>query len=784
MQSDRQRALDLLRRMTLEEKVAQMCAAWLEISPDGTFRVKEIAFTNDSPSQDQSTVLAEGIGQLTRPYGTYATNVRDVAKGINEIQRYLVRQTRLGIPAMLHEECLTGAMVPGATIFPSSLNHGATWDPALMERVANAIGREMASLGVHQGLAPVLDVARDARWGRLEETFAEDPYLVGCMGISYVKGLQGDDRIPIATLKHFMGHSFSEGGRNHAPVHIGKRELINTFGLPFEMVVKEAHPGAVMPAYHDIDGEPCTASKSLVTDLLKRAWGFNGLVVADYEAASQLFLDHRVARDMAEAAAMAVHAGMDLELPSSTCFRQGLVDAVNRGLIDIDEVNVAVMKILVEKFRKRVFDHPFIETDAIALNSKDNHLLAVEAAEKSLVLLKNDRLLPLNSNAKIALVGPLADHRQAMYNGYSVPIHLQGARGDENTIPIGAKTIRGAIETYVGKDSLAYSEGCVLFEKAKDKAVFFPGDVSTENGGDLHGVSTDTGKIAEAVEHAKKCDVVVAVVGDMVGLFQHGTVGEGSDVTSLRLPGVQQQMLDALLDTGKPVVVILVSGRPYRLGRADNEAKAILAAWLPGEGGGEAIANVLFGKTNPSGRLSISFPKSAGAMPYAYNHVKKSSGMPTQTEFGALYPFGYGLGYTCFSWSDFTINREYIDIADEFEVSVVVENTGDVAGDELVQLYVTDEFASVVRPRLELKGFSRVTLEPGQKTRIHFTVPVDMLSFAMDGDTRIVEPGGFTIALARSAEDIVWSHHIEVGKDVRILPKRWRMFTSVQLDVF
>ena len=781
MKSNRQRALELLCEMTVEEKISQLVAAWLVISDDGTFITKEIAFTNKRPEHDREIVLGTGIGQLTRPYGTRPQNPRLVAKGINEIQRYLVGRTRLGIPAMLHEECLTGAMITGATSFPSSLNQGSTWDVDLMERVARVIGKELSSLGIHQGLSPVLDVARDARWGRTEETFSEDPYLTGSLGISYVRGLQGEHKSPIATLKHFLGHSFSEGARNHAPVHIGIRELLNVFGLPFEMVIRGAQPGSVMPAYHDIDGEPCSSSKKFMTDLLKKKWGFDGLVVADYEAPSQLFIDHHVASDMAEASALAVRAGMDVELPSSTCFKEGLKEALDKGYIGIEEIDQAVVRVLTEKFRQGIFDHPFIEIDAIQLHAPDHHALAVEAARKSLVLLKNIGELPLKTSVNVALVGPLADHDQAMYNGYSPPIHLRGVSGDMNTTPIGSLTIRKAIEQRVGKKRVTYSEGCVLFEHAFDKAIFFPGDVR-DNGSTVQGVSTDTNKISEAIQAAHKADVVIAVVGDIAGLFQQGTVGEGSDTTSLKLPGVQQEMLDALLDTGKPVVVILVSGRPYTLGRADDEAAAILAAWLPGEGGGEAIAQILYGDVSPSGRTPLSFPRSAGAMPFAYNHVKKAAGMPRQREFGARYPFGYGLSYTQFKYSDIAHEVDTVPVDGVIRVSVTVTNTGKIVGDEVVQLYVRDHFASIVRPTLELKGFARVSLEPKESVRIHFTVPMDVLSFMVDMDTRVVEPGMYSISIGRSAEDLVWTQEIQAIGEVRTLDSDWQFQTAVHIE--
>lgn len=782
MRTNYERAVGLLKEMNLEEKVAQLCSAWLEISEDGSFSVKETAFRTDRPAHDREMVLGNGIGQLTRPYGTRSYAPRKVARGINEIQRYLTGRTRLGIPAMLHEECLAGAMVQDATIFPCSINYGATWDTSLMYRISRAIGRELASLGIHEGLAPVLDVARDARWGRLEETFGEDPYLVGSMGISYVKGLQGPDRSPISTLKHFVGHSSSEGGRNHAPVHIGQRELSNTFALPFEMVVKAAAPGAVMPAYHDIDGEPCSSSHSLITGLLKNTWGFDGLVVADYEAPMQLFADHKVARDVAEAAALALKAGMDMELPSSTTFKDGLLEAVGRGLVEMAEVDASVLKILLEKYRLGLFDHPFIEIDAIELGSSENHGLAVEVAEKSMVLLKNTGVLPLPQAGSIALIGPLADHPYAMLSGYSAPVHLQGSSNPEDTVPARALSIRKALESVRGKATIRYEQGCKIYDNSFKDAVYFPGDVSENEQNSLQLPSSDTSGIHSAVALAKESDVAVVVVGDLVGLFQHGTVGEGSDVSSLKLPGVQQQLLDAVLETGKPVVVVLVSGRPYELGNALEGAEAILATWLPGEGGGEATARILFGLAVPGGKTPLSFPKTAGAMPHFYNYSFKAPGLPKQRQFESMFPFGYGLSYTQFSYGDCSVDALTVSNDGTLRVSAIIGNTGTYSGDEVVQLYVRDCQASIVRPVKELKGFARVSLVPGTRRRVVFALPVDMLSFIADGTTRIVEPGAFEIMIGRSSRDIVWSEEVEVLGPERVLPHDWRFQTDVTIE--
>ena len=776
-----EQALELIGKMTLEEKAAQLCSAWLEIEEDGSFAVKETAFSKDRPHLDRESVLGLGIGQLTRPFGTQAKDPRSVAIGINEIQRYLVHNTRLGIPAMLHEECLTGAMVVGATIFPSSLNSASAWDTSLMKRIGVAIGKELSSLGVHQGLAPVLDVARDARWGRTEETFGEDPYLVGSMGIAYVQGLQGENRMPIATLKHFLGHSNSEGGRNHAPVHMGMREMHNTFALPFEMVVKAANPGSVMPAYHDIDGKPCSCSRSLLTDLLQKKWGFDGLVVADYEAPAQLYHDHKVASDLTHAAALALHAGLDLELPSGTTYKQGLVQAVQKGLLAMEDLDAAVLHILGEKFRQGLFDNPYIDIGSIELNSQEHHDLAVEVATKSLVLLKNEGMLPLSSGTKVAVIGPLADHPHAMYNGYSAPIHLQGSKGGGSTVPAKAKTIRRAIEEASPSTRVVYEPGCMLYESKVEQAIFFPGDVAL--GDTPHKLSENTSRIKKAVVAAEKADAVVLVVGDLVGLFQQGTVGEGSDVSSLVLPGVQQQLVDAILETGKPVVLVLVSGRPYDLRYASEKASSILGAWLPGEGGGQAIADILFGKANPSGKTPLSFPLCAGSLPYAYNHTQKAKGLPKQKEFGFLYPFGYGLSYTSFSYDDFSVDTEQISTQGTVNIAVTITNVGEVAGDEIVQLYVHDLFASIVRPVKELKGFARVSLQPAQSCRVTFALSAEMLSFVSDGEQRIVEPGEFELMLGKSSEDILWCHEISVIGNMRVLEKIWKFITPVHMQL-
>jgi beta-glucosidase len=778
MQQNRERALELLKKMTIEEKVAQLVSAWLEIHEDGSIALREYGRKDSRRGDVKEEVLGKGIGQLTRPFGTMANDVHLQAKAVNRIQQYLVEHTRLGIPAMLHEECLTGAMIKGATIFPSALNYGSSWNPELVGSIAKAIGDELRSLGIHQGLAPVLDVARDARWGRLEETFGEDPYLCGLLGISYVKGLQGNKRSPLATLKHFVGHSNSEGGRNHAPVHMGPVELANTFALPFEMVVENARPGSVMPAYHDIDGIPCTSNRSLVNDLLKKQWGFDGLVVADYEAIVQLVKDHQVANDMAEAAALAFNAGMDIELPGFTVFKDGLIEALYRGLIKNEDLDASVLKVLEEKFRQGLFEHPYIQEEAIELGSAKNHALAVRAAEQSLVLLKNDGTLPFKKGLSLALLGPLADHPYAMFGGYAPPVHLQGSHTPEQTVPPAAKTIRSALQELLGDEALVFEPGCMLYENQVERALFFPGDIQQEELGGKHALSRDDSRIEKAVEAANNSDLTLLVVGDLAGLFQQGTVGEGSDAASLALPGMQQLLMERVLDTGKPVVVVLVSGRPYALSLAEKKARSILAAWLPGEGGGEAIARTLLGLNNPGGRTTLSFPKAAGAMPYAYNHARKAGGMPVQSQYGHLYPFGHGLGYSSLVWSDFTLDTPQVDLTGDIVFSLKVCNEGPYAADEVVQVYIQDKVASVVRPIKELKAFCKVHLACKEQKRLVFTLPSDLLSFVGADNVRKVEGGTFALMVGKSSDDVVFSSDFTLLGDTRIVARNWRCVSS------
>lgn len=774
-QSVEARVADLIGRMTLDEKIAQMHAVWLILKEDGKHHVRtDDPFIGGTDPEQLLDLLRPGLGQITRPLGTRSVDPAEGVRALNRLQKFLVEETRLGIPAMSHEECLSGMMARGGTLFPSSLAYGATWNPALIEEVGRLIGDEVRSLGGHQGLAPVLDVARDARWGRTEETFGEDPYLVGVMATRYVRGMQGEKRDFLATLKHYAGHSFSEGGRNHAPIHLGWRELNDIFLLPFEMAVKQANAGSVMPAYHDIDNEPSHASHHLLTKVLREDWGFDGLVVADYIGVSLLYQHHGLAANQAEAAALSFNAGLDIELPGEDCAVH-LKEALDRGLISVEKIDEIVRRVLTEKFRLGIFEKPYADETAIRLQTPEAIAVAREVAEQSVTILSNNGILPLAKDKKVALIGPAADDPLSLLGDYSFPVHLILSDANESAAQV--VTPRMAMQAAAGNANLIYARGCNILDERKAGAPVFPGDVDDSTSvTQASSLSTRTDMIADAVEAAKAADVAIVCVGDLSGIFQTGTVGEGSDADTLDLPGVQQQLLEAVVATGTPVVVVVSSGRPYTLGGLEDQVAAQVWTFFAGQEGGNAFHDVLTGKVEPSGRLTLSVPKSVGASPYFYNHKLKSSGTPIARHFGSRYPFGHGLSYTSFAFEDVKLAADKVDVeTGDIVLSFTVKNTGNRKGFAVPQLYVRDVLATVVRPVKELKAFGRIELKPGESKRVTFTVPVDMLCFTGSEGYRIVEPGEHELQIGASSADILLRAKVEVTGKTRVLPKIWRM---------
>ena len=776
------RVENLLSQMTLPEKLAQMHALWLVLSEDGAHKMRpdaSNAFSSGNPEQVKA-LFAHGLGQITRPLGTFGVDPAAGVRALNRFQKDIIESTKLGIPVMSHEECLSGLMAQGATLFPAPLSMAGTWNPDLIEKVGRAIGAECRSVGCHQGLAPVLDVARDARWGRTEECFAEDPYLTGVFATRYVRGLQGADRSFLATLKHYVGHSASEGGRNHAPVHLGPRELADDFMLPFEMTVKGADAGSIMPAYHDIDGEPLHASRHLLTTVLRDQWGFDGLLVADYIGVTLLETHHAIAADKSEAAAIAFRAGLDVELPSNECTPH-LETALARGQITMDDIDEVVRRILTEKFRIGLFENPYADEGAIALRTPEALDLAREVATQGTTLLENNGVLPLSPQTKLAVIGPTADDPLALLGDYAFPVHLinSDATTDTDHVITPLQGLRDAL----GDDNVTFAQGCYILETRGSGTPVFPGDMADHESLMLNSpVSPRTDLIADAVTAASAADVAVLCLGDLSGIFQTGTVGEGSDVDTLDLPGVQQQLLDAVLATRTPVVVVLSSGRPYNLGGREKDLAAYVMTHFSGEQGGHALADVMTGAAEPSGRLTISIPRSAGACPYHYNHKFKSAGTPIARHFGSDYPFGHGLSYTSFDYSDVTLATAEVPVeGGTIKISATVTNTGQRAGVEVVQLYSRDCMSSLVRPVKELKAFARVELAPGASAQVTFHLPTDVLNFTGQSGHRIVEPGEFQLMIGASSDDIRLTSSVKVIGETHELPPNWRMESHAEI---
>jgi beta-xylosidase len=740
-----QRVAALIAAMTLEERIAQLYGVWVGASTDGG----EVApYQHDmDDAVDLDVLLPLGLGQLTRPFGSAPVDPAIGARSLARTQQRIVDGSRFGIPAIAHEECLAGFATWGATAYPVPLSWGATFNPALVTKMAEAIGQDMRSVGVHQGLAPVLDVVRDARWGRVEETIGEDPYLVGTIGAAYVDGLEGAG--VIATLKHFVGYSASRAGRNLAPVSAGPREVQDVLLPPFELVIRETGVRSVMHAYTDTDGVPSAADAALLTTLLRDTWGFEGTVVADYFAVAFLHLLHGVAGSWGEAAAAALSAGVDVELPTVKTFGEPLREAIRSGLLAESVIDRALGRVLRQKIELGLLDPDWTAEPAalragapIDLDSAANRALAREVAEQSVILLSNDGILPLASPGRIAVIGPNADNPFAVLGCYSFPAHV-GVQHPEVAIGIDLPTVLETIRAEFPGAETSFVLG------------------TTIDGGDTTGIES-------AVAAAESADVVVLVLGDRAGLFGRGTSGEGCDAESLTLPGAQQQLLDAVLATGTPIVVTLLSGRPYALGDAPAKAAAIVQTFFPGEEGASAIAGVLSGRVNPSGRLPVSVPRHPGAQPSTYLAASLAgrSGV-SNIDPTAAYPFGHGLGYSTFEWTAVPTGEQSIPTSGTVELSMTLTNTGSRAGVEIVQLYLHDPVASVVRPVQRLIGYVRVELDAGASADIHATVPADLAAFTGRDGTRRVEPGELVLGFGRSSADIPLTTRVELTGEVR-----------------
>lgn len=699
--------------MTLDEKLAQLVGFWVDQGEETVAPLQGEMAT--STRYEEAT--AHGIGHLTRVYGTRPVDPEARAAWLWEEQRRLVRETRLGIPALVHEECLTGLAAWKAATFPTPLAWGASFDPELVAEMAASIGQSMRQLGVHQGLAPVLDVVRDPRWGRVDECIAEDPYVVGTIGTAYVRGLQSTG--VHATLKHFVGYSASQAGRNHAPAHAGPRELEDVLLPPFEMAVRDGGVRSVMNSYAEIDGIPVAASPEYLTGILRERWGFEGAVVSDYFAVAFLHTMHAVAADLGEAAALALGAGIDVELPNGDAFLEPLRARIRSGLLDVAIVDRAVVRVLEQKEELGLLDETFESAPTgIDLDSPEHRSIARRLAEESIVLLTNDGTLPLASPSRIALIGPNADSPESLMGCYSFANHVLAHHpGIELGFDIPA--VRAALERRFAGSVVETAPGC-----------------------DVEGA--DRSRIAAAVETARAADVAIVVVGDRAGLFGRGTVGEGNDADSLELPGVQRELVEAVIASGTPVVLVVLSGRPYAIGWALDAAKgpaAVVQSFFPGEEGGNALAAVISGDVSPSGRLPVSLPRSSGAQPYSYLHpILGGESEVSSARTKPALPFGHGLTYTTFSRELLSVDAE-ASTAGRFAVTVRVANTGDRTAADVVQLYARDVYASVTRPVAQLVAYARIALAPGESAAVRFEVPSARLALTDARMHRAVEPG-------------------------------------------
>ncbi|MGJ3237572.1 MAG: glycoside hydrolase family 3 N-terminal domain-containing protein [Anaerolineae bacterium] len=753
-----ERVTHLLELMTVEEKVAQLAGVWAS----DLFDPQSKAFMLDKARQR----IPHGTGHITRVGVVSMLPPQQSAELANSIQRYLVNETRLGLPGIVHEESCAGYLAKDATTFPQAIGLAATWEPELIETMTTFIRQQMRAVGAHLTLAPVLDIARDPRWGRFEETFGEDPFLVTAIGLAYINGLQragATERI-VATAKHFIGYGLPEGGMNWAPSHIPERLLREVYLPPFAAAVQQAQVGAVMNGYQEIDGVPCGSSQALLVDLLRGELGFDSTIVADYFTINMFIEYHRIAANKGEAARYGLEAGIDVELPDADCYGQPLLDALEAGEIALDLVDASVTRVLRQKIQLGLLEQPYVDSGRVPDIYSDPaaKALSKQLAQKSLVLLENkDDYLPLSKQLRrIAVIGPNADDPRNMQGDYHYPAHMEGIiNHDENMDapspsgkgymidwndhrPVTTTVLQGICEYVSESTQVTYTRGC---------------DVTGD----------DQSGFAEAITQAQQADVAIVVVGDRSGLGLDSTTGEAVDRATLELPGVQQALVEAITNTETPIIVVVMNGRPPVLTAIAEQVDALILAWLPAEAGGSAIAETIFGDSVPGGKLPMTLPRHVGQVPRYYNH-KPSGGRShwhgdyVDMSAQPLYPFGYGLSYTTFTYDQLTLSQTRASASETITVIFNITNSGNLAGEEVVQLYIADPIASVTRPVKQLKAFKRVALEAGQTKQVQIALPIAHFAFYDRNMCYTVEAGTVQVMIGSSARDIHLQAEIEI----------------------
>jgi len=739
--SAEQRVKDLLSRMTLEEKASQMLCIWQDKAK--TLVTEKGDFDLEKAKTHFKQRL--GLGQVGRPSDAGGgRNPRQNAELTNNIQKFFMENSRLGIPVIFHEECLHGHAAVGATSFPQPIGLAATFDPELVQRIFEITAEEARVRGTHQALTPVVDVARDPRWGRVEETYGEDPYLVRQMGIAAVKGFQGDATFKdkkhiIATLKHFAAHGQPESGNNCAPANVSSRILREIFLYPFREAIEQSGAISVMASYNEIDGVPSHANKWLLQDVLRKEWGFKGYVVSDYFAIRELhersdLYGHHLAENGKQAAALAVMAGINIELPDPDCYKH-IVELVQEGTLLESALDELIAPMLEWKFKLGLFENPFVDPDRaeriVGCQAYSN--LALEAARKTITLLKNDgSLAPLDIKKikKLAVIGPNAD--RVMLGGYSgIPNHFV--------------TVLKGIQDRVGNAvEVLYHEGCkITIDGSWQQDEIIPSDPVQ-----------DRKSISEAVKVAQQADVIILAIGGNEQTSREAWAkNHMGDRATLQMVGLQDELVDAMVATGKPVIAVLFNGRPLSICNLARKVPVIYECWYLGQEAGKGIAEAVFGDINPGGKLPISIPRSAGHIPAYYNYKPSARRGYLFDDVSPLYAFGFGLSYTQFKFSKVRLEKESIKPNKSTRLLVDVTNTGKMAGDEVVQMYIRDCFSSVTRPVKELKGFQRITLKPGQTKTVSLEIKPEHLAFYDIDMEYIVEAGKFEIMVGNSSRD-------------------------------
>lgn len=788
------RVEDLLSRMTLEEKAAQLCGDLA-----GSFIVD-----GKVSKEALREKFKDGHGRFTQFSIVGLVDPEQIAQIANEVQDFFVKETRLGIPVALQTENLCGYPSAKGTLFPAQINMGCTWKPELAKEMAAIIGQESRAVGLTSAMSPVIDVSRDPRWGRTYETYGEDPYVISQFGINYIQGMQSEGMSCIA--KHFLGYAVTQGGLNTAVANINDRELYEVYATPFEAADKEAHVGAMMANYGEIDGMPVITNKKIAKELLRDKMGFKGILTSDGAAVLKLFNQYKQATTYKECGLLAKKGGCDTEIPVGAAFRQ-LPDYVRSGDLDEALIDESVRRVLTVKFETGLFENPYCDVSKVkeAMNNAEKSALSYRIAQDSLVLLKNDGTLPLVSGKKVAVIGPHADNLRYPVSGYTYPAYIEmimaGANGEETSFngiadeaakkdgeKKAANPFSAMFNIFSDSDKAKLSDmntvlremGATTLKEELAKRT----QVTYAKGCDIIGLSTDG--FAEAVKAAKEADVVVMALGGNSG-WVNVTGGEGKDRQVLDLPGVQEQLLEAVTAVGKPVVVILYGPGVFAVNWADQHCGAILQAFMPGQFAAKAIGDVLYGNVNPGGKLTMSIPRGVGQIPLFYNHKNgsgyRSGGDTTSASIfsggyvdgpdSPLYPFGHGLSYTTFQVSDLVLESDQVPTDGMIEASVKVTNTGKVGGDDVVQLYTSFYGAHVTRPNIQMAGFKRVSLASGETKTVKFHLNTAQLGYYNEDMEFVVEPGALTVYAGDSSDNLPEKHVVTLtGKKTNVMGKR------------